>query len=149
MVSAIESLFTSHDPQHRTILVAKARIQWFLGPNTSVYPPGELTDFVLIRTSRIRNITADLYRIRNYIAHGDRLPDDDLRDVRRPGLGPEVVNLVDVLLETQSFIIRKSLMRILRDDLIDNFADAAAAESYFAAHNLTKEDIRAGHNPIP
>jgi hypothetical protein len=54
-----------------------------------------------------------------------------------------------VLTEAQSFIIRKSLLKILSDQLLDHFADAQAAQSYFAAHNLTRDDIRASRTPIP
>jgi hypothetical protein len=145
--SAIESLFTSNHQRHRTSIVAIARIHWFLGADASIYPPGELTDLVPNPQITIRDITADLYRVRNYIAHGDRMPDNYFLEARRPGLGPDVVNLIDVLMEAQSFIIRKSLLKILREDLLDHFADADAAQDYFAANHLTKDDIRPRRHP--
>ncbi len=145
--SAIESLFTSNHQQHRSSIVATARIGWFLGADTSIYPLGELTDLVPDPRIAIRDVTADLYSVRNYIAHGDRMPDNYFLEARRPGLGPDVVNLVNVLMEAQSFIIRKSLLKILREDLLHHFADADAAQRYFAANHLTKDDIRARRHP--
>jgi hypothetical protein len=146
--SAIESLFTSHHQQHRTSIVAIARIHWFLGADTSIYPPGELDRFLLADPQiAIQDITADLYSVRNYLAHGDRLPENYFTEARRPGIGPDVVNLIEVLLEAQSFIIRKSLLKILREELVDHFADAGAAQDYFAANHLTKDDIRPRRHP--
>jgi hypothetical protein len=71
--------------------------------------------------------------VRNYLAHGDRLPENYFIEARRPGIGPNVVNFIEVLLEAQSFIIRKSHLKILREDLLDHFADAHAAQDYCTA----------------
>ena len=49
---------------------------------------------------------------------------------------------MEVLVEAPSFIIRNSLLKILRDGLTKYFIDASAAESYFDGNNLTNSQIR-------
>jgi len=97
----------------------------------------------------LRDVTGELYTVRNYIAHGDRLPEDYFQNERRPSLGPQGVNMIEMLLESQSFIIRRSLLKILRENLLEHFAGAQAAQDYFAAHRLTKADVRAGRPALP
>src|SRR2546423_2688426 len=43
--SAIESIFTTNSRNHQGSLVATERIKWFLGANSPIYPPGELSEF--------------------------------------------------------------------------------------------------------
>jgi hypothetical protein len=50
---------------------------------------------------------------------------------------------MEVLVEAASFIIRSSLLKILRDGLTNHFIDASAAEAYFDANGLTNSKIRA------
>jgi hypothetical protein len=59
--------------------------------------------------------------VRNCIAHGDRIPDKYFgAEGGRQGLaGP--VNFITVLDDSLSFIVRKTLLRIVRDDLVENF----------------------------
>ena len=59
--------------------------------------------------------------VRNCIAHGDKIPDRYFTPGGgRPTLnGP--VNFLTVLDDSLSFIIRESLLRILRDNLVENF----------------------------
>ena len=142
--SAIESIYTSHNPNHQGSRVAKARIKWFLGENTPIYGLGELSDLLTSPTDpqiTIGSVVNDLYEVRNYIAHGDRIPDRFLRDTLRGGFeGPLCVYAV--LFEAQSCIIRNSLLKILRDGLFSHFADARSAEAYFGAQGLTKDRLR-------
>ena len=70
--SAIEAIYTSN--KQRGSHVAKERIKWFLGPQTNIYASGELSDLVPNPGITISGIVDDLYDVRNYIAHGDRLP---------------------------------------------------------------------------
>jgi hypothetical protein len=55
---------------------------------------------------------------------------------------------MEVLVEAASFIIRGSLLKILRDGLTNHFIDANAAETYFDANNLTGSKIRARQHAI-
>jgi len=139
--SAIESLYTSNSPEHRGSIVAKARIKWFLDGNTSIYAPGDISTLLTAPRITIDQILRDLYDMRNFIAHGDRLPDRFFTDTLRVGFNGGVKRL-EVLLEAASFIIRASLLKILRDGLLDHFADAPSAEAFFGAQGLTKSAIR-------
>jgi hypothetical protein len=140
--SAIESLYTTHNGNHRGSRVATERIKWFLGGQTSIYSSGELSDALLSDPHiTIGSIVDDLYQVRNYIAHGDKIPDRYLMDVLRHGTGGPLP-IYAVLFEAQSFIIRNSLLKILRDGLHLHFADAGRAEAFFGAQGLTNDKLR-------
>lgn len=138
--SAIESIYTSHDWEHQGSLVAKERIKWFLGENTSLYPQGELLNLVKDPNLTVGQIVDDLYEMRNFLAHGDKLEDHFLKDTLRDGINGRVI-VQEVLFEAQSLIIRSSLLRILRDGLLDHFADAAHSEKFFGAQHLTRSEL--------
>jgi hypothetical protein len=140
--SALEALFTSQSPGHRGSLVAKERIKWFLGENTSIYEPGDIPSYIIPQPNiTIRAVVDDLYTVRNFIAHGERVPNEFFQRKLRQGLEGEL-NVLSVLFEALSFTIRKSVLRILQDKLVEHFADAACSESYFGAAGLTNSAIR-------
>ena len=142
--SAIESIYTSHNRNHQGSRVAKARIKCFLGENTPIYGLGELSDLLATPTEpqiTIGSVVDDLYEVRNYIAHGDRIPDRFLGDTMRGGF-EGLLSVYAVLFEAQSCIIRNSLLKILHDGLLTHFADARSAEAYFGAQGLTKDRLR-------
>jgi hypothetical protein len=145
--SAIESIYTSHSWEHQGSLVAISRIKWFIGENTSIYAPGDLTEWETDPNVSIRDIVNALYTVRNLLAHGDRIPDFYFKTTRRTGLNSEIV-ILDVLLEAASFIIRSSLLRILRQGLLDHFADSDHADAYFGAQGLTRTTLRAAGRAI-
>jgi hypothetical protein len=139
--SAIESLYTTHNRNHRGSKVAKARINSFLGGNTSIYSPSELSDALLSDPHiTIGSIVDDLYEARNYIAHGDKIPDRYLTEILRDGIS-RPLPIYAVLFEAQSFIIRSSLLKILRENLLGHFADIGSAEAYFGAQGLTNDKL--------
>jgi len=129
--SAIESIYTSHKRNHQGSKVASARIKWFLGENTSIYAPGEISDLLTDPNITIGSVVDDLYRVRNYIAHGDRIPDHYLRDTVRDSFGGPV-SVYAMLFEAQSSIIRSSLLKVLRDGLLGHFADPSGQDAYDA-----------------
>ncbi len=139
--SAIESIYTSHNQEHRGSMVAKARIEWFLGANRSIYEPGDISNLLEQPKITVTDVLDRLYKIRNFIAHGDRIPDHFFQQKLRQGFNGEL-NLLEVLAEAASFIIRGSLLKIMREGLLDHFADAAAAETYFAKAGLTLSELR-------
>jgi hypothetical protein len=141
--SALEALFTSQQTQHKGGLVAKSRIKWFLGEHTSIYPSGELGEFDKLIDKTVGGIIDDIYRLRNMIAHGDQVPDEDMSRFYRGGLGGEPVLFIEGMFEGLSFIIRNSLLKIVQDRLLDDFASGNAANAFFAAHKLTLDDLRA------
>jgi hypothetical protein len=80
--------------------------------------------------------------MRNFMAHGDKIPGSFFTTDLRTGFnGP--VQKREVLLEAASFIVRASLLKILRHGLLDHFADAGPAEAYFGAEHLTKSELYA------
>jgi hypothetical protein len=139
--SAIESIYTSAHSDHQGSLVATSRIKWFLGENTNIYAPGDLPYLGEDPCITVGGIVADVYRMRNFIAHGDRLPDEYFSDISRQGLQGGVIR-AEVLLEAVSFIVRSSILKILRGRLLDHFSGGAAAEVFFSAQGLTKTILR-------
>jgi hypothetical protein len=140
--SAIESIYTTNSREHQGTTVATERIKWFLGENTSIYSPGDLSEFEQDPELSVGQVVNALYNVRNFVAHGDRIPDLYLSNRVRDGIN-RAVKFMDVLFEAQSFIVRASLLKILRDGLLDHFADATASEAYFDANGLTNSRIRA------
>jgi hypothetical protein len=139
--SAIESIYTSHNFNHQGSRVATARIKWFLGKDTPIYAPGDLSDLLTDPHITVGSIVDDLYTVRNYLSHGDRIPDHYFTKIMRQGFGGSVCAYA-VLFEAQSFIIRTSLLKILRNGLFMHFADARSAEVYFENQGLTKDKLR-------
>jgi hypothetical protein len=140
--SALESLFTTQAKEHQGSSVARERIKWFLGENTSIYDPGDIPDFVVPKPSTtVGAVVDDLYVVRNLIAHGDRVPDEFFNRRMTGSIGNEL-SVVDVLIEALSFIVRKSLLRILQDNLLQHFTGAVSSEAYFDAAGLTNTAIR-------
>jgi hypothetical protein len=140
--SAIESIYSSHNWEHQGSLVATSRIKWFLGDKTSIYPPGDISELLTDPHITVGEVVGDLYAVRNFIAHGDRIPDHFSREVMRHDFSG-AVRKIDVMLEAASFVIRTSLLKILRDNLLDHFAEASAAEAYFGGQGLTRTALRA------
>jgi hypothetical protein len=138
--SAIESIYTTHNREHQGKRVATARIKWFLGENTPIYGPGDLTDPLRDPHITVGQIVGDLYDVRNYLAHGDRIPNPFFTDILRSGFNGGVARM-DVLLEAASFIVRSTLLKVLRDRLLNHFTDASAAEAYFGP-SLTNSALR-------
>jgi hypothetical protein len=147
--SALEALFTSQAPEHRGSLVAEERIKWFLGAGTSIYDAGDIPDYIRPQPNiTVGNVVEELYVLRNCIAHGDKVPDDFYQRKARQGVNGELSMLL-VLVEALSFTVRKSLLRILRDSLLNEFASAASSEIYFEAAGLTNTAIRRRQNVQP
>lgn len=140
--SAIESIFTSHNPDHQGKLVATSRIKWFLGEHTRIYPDSEWGSCVLPSCDlTINDVLDDLYDLRNFVAHGDKVPDQFFTDNPRSGINGGV-SRVEVLSESASFIIRTALLKILRGGLLEHFRDARPAERYFGAEGLVNSRLR-------
>ena len=139
--SAIESLYTSKNREHKGSLVATSRIKWFLGENTNIYPPGDLPNFVRNPNLTIGMVVGDVYELRNYLAHGDRVPDQFFKELLRDGLNGGV-NKMGVLIEAVSFIIRASLLKIVREGALHHFADFVSAEAFFGSQGLTFSQLQ-------
>ena len=133
--SAMESIFTTNQQGHREEQVVKARIRWFLGEQTSIYAPGDIPRSLPQPSISVADVIDDIYTVRNRLAHGDQIP-KRYYETMRQGVDRDVSHM-EVLAEGVSFIVRSSLLKILRDGLLDHFANAAVAQSYFDGHHLT------------
>lgn len=91
-------------------------------------------------TLTLADVLDDLYELRNFVAHGDKVPDAFFQTYPRVGINGGVCKL-DVLSEAVSFIIRSSLLKILRDGLLDHFVDAGPAENFFGAQGLVNSKL--------
>lgn len=135
--SAIEAIFTSQtwDREHSGSKVAKARVTWFLGANTKIYAPGDVPSFAPQHEPTIADVIDDLYEVRNCIAHGDKVPD---RFFAQTFSGYENVNRLTTLEEAASFIVRASLLKILKDKLLHHFKGGPESQLYFGANGLIR-----------
>jgi hypothetical protein len=138
--SAIEAIFTSQtsDREHSGGKVAKARVKWFLGPSTRIYAPGDVPSFAPQPEPMIADVIDDLYEVRNCVAHGDKVPDKFLV---RASTGYENTNRLATLEEAASFIVRASLLKILKNNLLIHFKGGAESESYFKANGLIRSKL--------
>ena len=76
------------------------------------------------------------------MAHGDRIPAPYFEDIVRDSFGGGVSRYF-MLFEAASFIIRNSLLKVLREGLLEHFTDAMAADPYFGNQGLTHQALRA------
>jgi hypothetical protein len=138
--SALEALFTTQEREHGGSRVAAERIKNHLGAATSVYPPEELHRFNADPDVTVADVVDELYCLRNHIAHGDKLPDYYYEQVGRGDLNGSL-SRVEAALEHLSFVVRHSLVKIMRDNLLPHFVDAASSEAYFQSLQLTRSAI--------
>jgi len=137
--TAVESLFTTKSQQGS--LVGSERIKSFLGPKSPIYPPGELSSVYINPNHTVEEVVGELYCLRNHIAHGDRIPPYYSQQPGRQDIYSGDIARFEMLLEAISFIIRHSLLKILSDNLVDEFADASSTDAYFGAKNLNKKAL--------
>jgi hypothetical protein len=137
--SAVEAIFTSQtrDREHSGSTVAKARIKWFLGKNTKIYAPGDVPSFAPQEEPTIGEVLDDLYEVRNCIAHGDKVPDRFFGHAFG-GHGNKLVTLE----EAASYIVRASLLKILKDNLLQHFKGGPESQAYFKAQGLVRSRLQ-------
>jgi len=127
--SAIEAIFSSK--RHKGSGVVKQRIGEFLGLDTCIYEPGDIPSYRPQATEvTIGKMLEYIYDVRNCLAHGDKLPDQLFKEILREGVSGEL-NIIAVVDESVSFIVRKSLRKIFGEDLIEHFKDSDSADKYF------------------
>jgi hypothetical protein len=130
--SALEALFGNNP------LVLKVRILSLFGnkdldkgEEVSIYETGDIhpaADFKLSET--IGSTLNEIYEVRNMIGHGARVPQRYLTPV------PHVFNnaelgRVEILAESASFIIRRTLIYIFSQKLLSHYIDIDAREEYW------------------
>jgi hypothetical protein len=142
-VSALEALFTtqSRGGQNSGKLVAGERIKHLIGSSASVYPAGELTSGQPNPSLTVSDVIGDTYCLRNHIAHGDKLPNYYWARTGRSNFTEQILK-IEELIEALSYILRRSLLTILKNGLLCHFADQASSEAYFGGLGLTKQLIK-------
>jgi hypothetical protein len=138
-MAGLEALYTTPDSEHNGRLVTTERAKHFLGADTNIYEPGDIPSFLPQVDIRVGGVLKDLYAVRNYIVHGERVPDEFFAPLRQ---GPNgAVNRVSVLLEALSFILRKSILRVLKENLLEEFKDSPASRRYWGGFSLTRRTL--------
>ncbi len=139
-MAGIEALYTTRDSDHNGRLVTVERVKHLLGATTNIYEPGDLQSFLPQANIYIGDVLDEMYKLRNYVVHGERVP-DRYNEVRRAGVNGHV-NLLSVLIEATSFVLRKSVIKILKNNLVQEFKDSHASQNYWCTFGLTKTNIR-------
>jgi hypothetical protein len=109
------------------------RVKAFLGAGTLIYDPKEHPEYELLtpNTLTVGDVLQDVNEVRNDIAHGDKIPDRFFAlGGGRPTLDG-IGNYVTVLDDALAFIIRETLLKILRNDLIEQFKDRHEYTQYW------------------
>jgi hypothetical protein len=121
--------------------VVSERINQFLGADTNIYEPGDIPSFLPQAKFSVREIIKDVYEVRNYIVHGEKVLDKYWAPARAGVSFTETINKVDVLFEGLSFILRKSLLRVFHDNLLEEFKDRVSSRKYWRGFGLTRRDL--------
>src|SRR5208282_5918543 len=143
--SAIEALYGSSED------AAIARIYSFFGNknlvdgyNFPIYEAGDIPSFFHAPPGSLHalgKMVPLIYDVRNASAHGQKVPDVHFVPIPHP-LGQGIVGL-DALAEAATFIIRKTIIEILRRGWRDKFKDRAARENFWLyRHGLDKKQSR-------
>jgi hypothetical protein len=136
-VTALDGLFTS--ARHWGSDLACPRIQHLLGADTRIYEQGDFASYMLVPTLTVRQVVPDIYKLRNRFAHGEWVPKEFLDRPGYSGKSGEVLNYADVLLEATGIILRMSLVRVLREDLLEVFGTKGALDWYFSRAGLVSK----------
>jgi hypothetical protein len=109
------------------------RVKAFLGENTLIYETTEHPDFEFLPPNplTIKDVLHDVNEVRNCIAHGDKIPDRFFAPAGGRQTLSGVVNYLAVLDDALSFIIRVSLLKILRNNLVEDFKDRHHCSLYW------------------
>ena len=133
-VTALDALFTS--AAHWGSDIASRRIEHFIGADTRVYELAEFPDYISVPSLTVRNAIRDIYKLRNKFAHGEWVPKEFLNKPGYFGKAGEQLNYADVLLEATGIILRMSLTRILKENLLEVFRDKDSLDWYFSRVGL-------------
>ncbi|HLK02841.1 MAG TPA: hypothetical protein VKT53_00270 [Candidatus Acidoferrum sp.] len=125
--SALHALYSHKDQK------IIPRVKKFLGEATLIYDPAEYPEFEFLEPNplTIKDILEDVNEVRHDIAHGDRIPDRFFTvGGGRPTLSG-FANYLTVLDDALSFIIRETLLKILRENLLEHFKDRHRYTQYW------------------
>jgi hypothetical protein len=131
--SAIEALYGNAEDAamariyalfgNQTLLDGYRRSIYDAGDIPSCYSPSSHSDHTL------GEMVPLIYAVRNFSAHGQRVPDSHFVPVAHP-FGPSVVG-IDALAEAATFVIRKTVIAILQFGFREKFKDRDAREDFW------------------
>jgi hypothetical protein len=131
--SAIEALYGNNED------VAMARIYALFGNkslvdgyNCPIYEEGDIPSCYCVSPEsmhKLGEMVPRIYKVRNASAHGEKVPDIHFGPVPHP-FGQDVMGL-DTLAEAATFIVRKTVIEILRRKWRDEFKDRDAREHFW------------------
>jgi hypothetical protein len=140
-VSGVEALYTTPDSEHNGRLVTIERVKDFLGPDTNIYDPGDIPKYLPQAKFTVSEVMEDAYTVRNFIVHGERVPDKFYSTGRSSSGGTPDINRIGILFEGLSFVLRKSILRVLRDNLLEEFKSKSASRKYWSTRLLTRPHL--------
>jgi hypothetical protein len=83
----------------------------------------------------VKNVLQDIYVVRNRLAHGDWFPKEFLE---KPGYDGGASSYADVLIEATGIVLRRTLIKVLKESLLDTFCDKNRLDKYFAYDPASK-----------
>jgi hypothetical protein len=102
-----------------------------------VYEQGDVPSFLTQPEQTVAGVVDPIYELRNYVMHGQRVPETFYIQDGRVGLdGP--LRRVEELVEALSFLLRKSIQTAVDTNTLESFKNDSARRSYFAPLTKTK-----------
>ena len=102
------------------------------GFERSIYERGDLPGSILITPAndhKLGDVLPLIYDVRNFSAHGDRVPDWLFENVPHPLDGS--AQMLDVLAEAATFIIRKTIVGLLHKGLQGEFKERKTRDDFW------------------
>lgn len=127
-VMALEALFSTESSYGLAAL--KRRIPKLIGLGTDLYGDYQVDFWPLPKLELTTDLIRDVCRLRNKVAHSDRIPEDWQKNIIRKGLNGDEISYAGQLLEVAGAILRLSWLKILRLNLQDTFSDKAKMQAY-------------------
>jgi hypothetical protein len=132
--TALDALFTS--ARHWGSDIAIRRIKNFVGADARIYDPADFPSHVTVPPFTVNDVAWDVYRLRNKFAHGEWIPKEYLGRRGYVGKAGNALTYADVILEATSIILRKSLIRVLKENLLEVFRSKDALDWHFSRQGL-------------
>jgi len=126
-VTGLEALFTSAKYSGAAVLIY--RLRQFLGSKTRVYEPADFHVGVTVPSLTLKNVLPDIYTVRNRLAHGEWIPSSFLN---RPGYSGGAKSYADILVEATGIVLRRALIKIFKESLLETFTDKDRLDRYFS-----------------
>jgi hypothetical protein len=130
--SAIEALYgDSEDAAMARIYALFGNKKLVAGYKTPIYEKDDIPNCYYPSPESLHTLGTMvplIYKVRNASAHGQKVPDSHFSPVAHP-FGNTVG--IDALAEAATFIIRKTIIKILQSDWKDDFKDRDARENFW------------------